>query len=188
MKKFSIAILITLLVLSACSSEKRGTPIDDFNFIDQDGQPFGLKDLEGKVWLAAFVYTYCPKECPMMTLHMSDLQQEFKDEGLDDVHLVSFSIDPEVDTPEVLKSYGESFGADFNTWHFLTGYTQEEIEDYGPKNFKTIIKKPENDDYVIHMVDAYLLNKKGEIISQYNIYEDVPFKQIIKDVKAASKH
>ncbi|CAM4061068.1 SCO family protein [Lederbergia lenta] len=188
MKKLSLFILLSIvLILSACSSEKRGTPIEDFNYTNQDGEPFGLKDLEGKVWLADFVYTYCPKECPLMTLHMSQIQQDVIDAGLEDVQFVSFSIDPEIDSPEVLKAYGEGFDADFSTWHFLTGYSQEEIEDYAPKNFKTIVKKPRDDDTVIHGLDFYLMNKQGEIIGNYPAYEDVPFKQILKDIKSAVK-
>ncbi|MBS4193566.1 SCO family protein [Lederbergia citri] len=189
MKKRLFVLLFSILfVLSACSSTpKSGTPIKDFNYTDQDRKPFGLKDLKGKVWVSDFVFTNCTTVCPPMTSNMSQLQQEVKDAGLEDVHFVSFSVDPEKDTPEALKKYGEAFGADFSTWHFLTGYSQEEIEDYGPKNFKTIIKKPKNDDQVIHGVRFYLFNKNGEIIADYPGNEDVPFNQIIKDIKAANK-
>ncbi|MBS4210685.1 SCO family protein [Bacillus sp. FJAT-50079] len=189
MRKISLFLLLSfVLLLSACSStSSSGRPIQDFNYIDQEGKSFGLEDLKGKVSLATFIYTYCPTECPMMTLHMSEVQQDVIDAGLKDVQFVSFSIDPEIDKPEVLKKYGESFGADFSNWHFLTGYTQEEIEDWGPKNFKTVIKKSRDDDFVVHMFDFYLINKKGEIISQYNGYQDVPFKQILKDMKSALK-
>ncbi|MBS4204165.1 SCO family protein [Lederbergia citrea] len=189
MRKFSLLILLsTILILSACSSAaKSGSPIKDFNYTDQDGKPFGLKDLKGKVWVADFVFTNCTTVCPPMSSNMSQLQQDVKDAGLKDVHFVSFSIDPAIDTPEVLKEYGEAFAADFSTWHFLTGYTQEEIEDYVPKNFKTIVKKPRDDDQVIHGVSFYLLNKKGEIIADYPGNTDVPFKQIIKDIKSALK-
>ncbi|MBW8349653.1 SCO family protein [Bacillus sp. IITD106] len=187
-KRLFVLLFSILIVLSACSSApKSGTPIKDFNYTDQDGKPFGLEDLKGKVWVADFVFTRCTSVCPPMTDNMSQLQQKVKDAGLKDVHFVSFSIDPEIDTPEALKEYGEAFGADFSTWHFLTGYTQAEIEDYGPKNFKTIIKKPKNDDQVIHGVRFYVLNKNGEIISDYPGDKDVPFKQILNDIKAANK-
>ena len=188
-KVFLFLVLILTLILSACSSEIEGKPIDDFNFIDQSNEPFGHKDLQDKVSLVTFIYTYCPTECPMMTSNMAFIQEKIIEESLEsDVQLVSFSIDPEVDKPEVLTEYGERFGADFNIWHFLTGYTQEEIEDFGPKNFKTIIKKPKNDHFVIHQFDFYLLNKKGEIISQYDGYNDTPFDQIMKDMKKAVKN
>ncbi|HLU21091.1 SCO family protein [Lederbergia graminis] len=189
MRKLLFVFILCTLVLSACSSSipKSGKALADFNYTDQDGNAFGLEDLKGKVWVATFIYTHCETECPMMALNMSELQQDVADEGLEDVHFVAFSIDPEVDTPEILKEYGQKFNADFSTWHFLTGYTQEEIEAYGPKNFNTVIKKPEDSDQVIHMVDFYLVNKKGELIKNYNGMEDVPFDQIVKDIKAALK-
>lgn len=186
MKKTAAFILFSLiLMLSACSSQKEGTPIEDFTYTDQNGKSFGLEDLKGKVWVSDFIFTNCTTVCPPMTANMSDLQQRVKEAGLEDVHFVSFSIDPEVDTPEALKKYGQSFDADFSTWHFLTGYTQEEIEEYGPKNFKTIIKKPQDDDQVIHGTSFYLFNKDGEIIEEYPGNAEVPFKQIVKDIKSA---
>lgn len=186
MKKiFSVIIISFILALSACSSQKSGRPIEDFNFTDQDGKPFGLKDLEGKVWVSDFVFTNCTTVCPPMSMNMSELQDRVKEKGLDDVHFVSFSVDPEVDKPEVLKKYGESFGADFSMWHFLTGYSQEEIEEYAPKNFKTVVKKPRDDDQVIHGVSFYLFNRDGELIGEYPGDKEVPFDQIIKDIKAA---
>lgn len=185
MRRFFYVIFFSLiLILGACST-KSGKPIQDFNFTDQDGNPLGLEDLKGKVWVADFVFTQCATVCPPMTMNMSQLQQDVKEAGLEDVHFVSFSVDPEIDTPEALKKYGEDFGADFSTWHFLTGYTQDEIEDYAPKNFKAVVKKPRDDDQVIHGVSFYLMNKDGEIIEEYRGDEDVPFKEIIKDIKKA---
>ncbi|RST59600.1 SCO family protein [Siminovitchia terrae] len=184
-KVFSVIFISFLLILSACSSPKSGSPIEDFNYTDQDGNSFGLKDLKGKVWVSDFVFTNCTTVCPPMTMNMSELQKKVKEKGLDDVHFVSFSVDPEIDTPEVLKDYGESFEADFSRWHFLTGYSQEEIENYAPKNFKTVVKKPRDDDQVIHGVSFYLFNKEGELIGEYPGDKEVPFKQIIKDIKAS---
>jgi len=185
LKKIISAVLLSfLLILSACGA-KQGKPIEDFNFTDQDGNPFGLEDLKGKVWVADFVFTNCTTVCPPMTMNMSEIQKQVKAAGLDDVHFVSFSVDPEVDKPEVLKKYGTSFDADFSKWHFLTGYSQEEIEDYAPKNFKTVVKKPRDDDQVIHGVSFYLFNKDGEMIGEYPGDKEVPFKEIIKDIKSA---
>ncbi|MFD1708046.1 SCO family protein [Siminovitchia sediminis] len=184
-KVLSILSIMAILILGACSSQKSGTPVEDFNFTDQDGNPFGLEDLKGKVWVADFVFTNCTTVCPPMTMNMSELQDMVKEEGLEDVHFVSFSVDPDVDTPEALKEYGQSFGADFSNWHFLTGFSQKEIEDYAAKSFKTIVKKPQDDDQVIHGVSFYLINKDGEIIGDYPGDNDVPFKQIVKDIKSA---
>ena len=89
-----------------------------FALTDQDGKPFGRDDLRGKTWVADFVFTHCPGACPKMTMRMAGLQKAAPDP---DVHFVSFSVDPERDTPAVLKQYAQNYDADPNRWHFLTG-------------------------------------------------------------------
>ena len=89
-----------------------------FTLTDQDGKPFDSEQLKGSVWVAAFIFTNCPGVCPMMTQKMADLQDAI---DAKDVKLVSFSVDPERDTPAVLKQYAQRFKADESRWHFLTG-------------------------------------------------------------------
>jgi protein SCO1/2 len=94
--------------------------IPEFTLIDQLGQPFGSKDLDGKVWIANFVFTNCPSRCPMLTADMAKLQKRMRNMG-NAVFLVSFSVDPERDTPEVLKAYADKHHANPRRWRFLTG-------------------------------------------------------------------
>jgi protein SCO1 len=89
-----------------------------FSLTDQDGKSFSSEQLRGKVWVADFVFTHCPGACPVMTMKMSGLQRAVPDR---DVHFVSFTVDPERDTPAVLKDYAVRFEADPGRWHFLTG-------------------------------------------------------------------
>jgi protein SCO1/2 len=89
-----------------------------FALTDQDAKHFSSDQLCGKTWVADFVFTHCPGVCPRMTMRMSGLQKSLERRG---VHFVSFSVDPERDTPEVLKKYAETYGADLSRWHFLTG-------------------------------------------------------------------
>ena len=89
-----------------------------FSLTDQDGAPFVHDQLRGKVWVADFIFTHCPGACPKMTMQMAALQRSVPDP---DVHFVSFSVDPERDTPPVLKQYAQGFDADPKRWHFLTG-------------------------------------------------------------------
>jgi protein SCO1/2 len=89
-----------------------------FSLTDQDGRPFGSNDLRGKVWVADFIFTTCPGACPKMTMRMSGLQKGVPDPN---VHFVSFTVDPERDTPEVLQKYAQGYDADSARWHFLTG-------------------------------------------------------------------
>ncbi len=182
-----LSLLASIILLSACFPMKKGKPIEEFTFTNQNGEPFGLESLKGKVWLADFVFTNCTTVCPPMSANMSELQQEVKKKGLKNVEFVSFTVDPDYDTPEVLSEYYKAFNADFSTWHFLTGYTQEEIEEFAPKNFKSPVKKPQEGDQVLHAVNFYLVNKKGEVIANYPGNEDVPFEQILNDIEATLK-
>jgi protein SCO1 len=158
-------------------------PVEKFSFINQEGQEYGLDDLEGKIWVADFIFTNCDDICPPMTANMLKLQDMVKEEKLENVEFISFSVDPGVDTPQVLKEYGERFSVDFSSWNFLTGYKQEEIEAFSMESFKTIVKKPEEGDQVIHQSYFYLVDQNGEIMKSYSGLNDTPFEDIIKDIK-----
>ena len=106
---------------------------DEFSFIDQEENSFSKQDLKGKVWIANFMFTSCKDVCLPMTYNMSKLQKMLKDEGMQNVEFVSFSVDPEVDKPKVLKTFGDKFNVDYSNWHFLTGYKQKEIERFAMK-------------------------------------------------------
>ncbi|AOH55336.1 SCO family protein [Peribacillus muralis] len=176
-----------LLLLTACGSngvpDAKNWDLEDFSYIDQDGKPFSKSDLKGKVWVADFIFTSCETVCLPMTSNMSKLQQQLKDEGVEDVEFVSFSVDPEIDKPEVMKKYGNQFNVDYRNWHFLTGYGQEEIEQFALDNFKTLVKKPEKEDQVIHGTSFFLMDQEGKIIRDYTGLQDIPFEDIIKHIK-----
>ncbi|MBU5211829.1 SCO family protein [Heyndrickxia oleronia] len=189
MKRFRISFIlmtaILLILLSACSNVKKsGDKLNDFTFTDQDNKKFGLKDLKGSVWVADFMFTSCATVCPQLTKNMSDLQKEIKDKGYDDVKFVSFSVDPEIDTPQAMKDYAAKFDADFSTWHLLTGYSQEDIESFAKDNFQALVKKPDNDTQVIHDTKFFLMNKDGELVKDYSTQDGFPLSEIVKDVKA----
>src|SRR5699024_4569196 len=116
---------ILMLTLAACGGSQIETnmseEISDFEFTTQDNETFGLDDLKGKYWVADFVFTNCTTVCLPMTTNMSYLQDQINEEGLEDIELVSFSVDPDYDTPEVLKEYSEDYEADLSNWTFLTG-------------------------------------------------------------------
>ncbi len=96
--------------------------VPPFTLTDTDGQPFGSDALAGKVWIADFMFTSCPTICPVLSTNLSRVQDELKSRELgDDVILVSISVDPERDTPDVLEEYGKRFGAEPGRWRFLTG-------------------------------------------------------------------
>jgi protein SCO1/2 len=93
--------------------------VPDFSFINQNGKSISNEDYKGKVYIAEFFFTTCPSICPIMNRNMVRVQNEFY--GNPNLGIASFSIDPEYDTPEVLKSYAESYGITNPNWHLLTG-------------------------------------------------------------------
>lgn len=119
----SVALAFACLTPAGCNNPgaSRGNldlgPVPDFALTDQNGQPFGRKDLEGQVWVASFLFTRCATLCPQVAATLAQLQKD----PPDGVTLVSFTVDPEHDTPAVLKAYAERYGADPARWRFLTG-------------------------------------------------------------------
>jgi protein SCO1/2 len=102
-------------------------PAADFTLTDQDGQPFTLSSLQGKVVLIDFIFTSCPGPCPLLSLKFSQLQQRLGERLGKDVMLLSVTIDPKRDTPAVLKDYAQRYQADLQGWKFLTGSTRDII-------------------------------------------------------------
>lgn len=93
--------------------------VPDFFLTERSGKQVTLAQLRGTVWVADFIYTSCQDTCPLETATMAKLQERLKNTR--GVSLVSFSVDPEHDTPGVLSRYADRFGADANRWLFLTG-------------------------------------------------------------------
>jgi len=93
--------------------------VPDFAFIERSGQTVTRADLLGKVWIASVIFTRCVDECPVVSNHMARLQEALAAES--DVRLVSITVDPVHDTPEVLTRYAQSFAAQPQRWLFFTG-------------------------------------------------------------------
>jgi cytochrome oxidase Cu insertion factor (SCO1/SenC/PrrC family) len=93
--------------------------LPDFALVERSGRPVRRSDLKGKIWVASFIFTNCADECPLMTAEMARLQAEVA--AVEDMRLVSITVDPERDTPAVLSQYAERFTADPERWLFLTG-------------------------------------------------------------------
>lgn len=179
------ALILTLsLFLAGCGQQIKDSvswEIEDFTFTNQNNEDVSLSDLEGEVWLADFVFTNCTTVCLPMMANMTALQDQLKEEGLD-VRIVSFSVDPTIDTPEVLKSYAENYSADLSSWDLLTGYSPEKIDEFAMANFRTLARKPENEDQVMHGTSFYLVNREGVIRKDYNGINP-PVDEIMSDIK-----
>jgi len=94
--------------------------VPKFQLTDQHGLPFGSEQLAGRAWVANFIFTRCPTVCPAFTRKMAKIQDHARNLG-SAFHLVSFSVDPEYDTPERLMAYAKENRASSHAWSFLTG-------------------------------------------------------------------
>lgn len=105
-----------------------GEIVPDFELIDQDGRAFRLGDFRGKAVVLTFIYTRCPipNYCPLMSKNFADLQHRLSKEFANKYQLLSISLDPEFDRPQVLKKYAGRYGAKGKDWSFVTG-TAEQI-------------------------------------------------------------
>ena len=136
--------------------------VPDIQLTDQDGKTFSTDQLRGHPWIADFIFTSCAGSCPIMTHQMTELQKKTPAE----VDLVSFSVDPEHDTPAILRAYGEGNHADFGRWHFLTG-SKKDMSDaaYAMK----ISVHPADKNFALSHSDRFLLvNQTGHVVGIYD--------------------
>ena len=138
--------------------------VPHFQLINQEGQPFDSARLAGKIWIADFIYTTCPGPCPMISTRMSELQEPLEKT---DVHLVSFSVDPEKDKPEVLRGYAEKLRADPKRWDFLTG-PKSTIYKLSHDDFKLAVSDGSDEAGIpVHSTRMVLVDRHGEIRGYY---------------------
>lgn len=193
MKKWHLLIGMTVIVLllNACNK----LPIDtnmsedvaEFSFTTQDNETLSLDDLHGEWWIADFIFTNCETVCLPMTSNLSKLQKELEARNLS-VQFVSFSVDPDYDTPEVLREYGQQYEANFDTWSFLTGYDFQTIKELSIKSFRALLKEPEyGDDQVMHDTRFFLVNPEGKVIKGYDGVKSDSIDEILNDISILEK-
>lgn len=184
MKYLRILMVMIFLFLAACGSDIEPTmssEITDFNFTTQDEEKLSLEDLKGEYWIADFIFTNCTSVCIPMTTNMTALQDELAHKKLN-VQLVSFTVDPDFDTPEILKAYADSYNADLSNWTFLTGYDFETIEELSIKSFKSGLSQIPDSDQVQHGVRFFLVNPDGIVIKSYDGTEEKQMEVLLEDL------
>ncbi len=112
-----------------------------FSLTERRGGKLSRADLEGKVWIANFIFTTCGSVCPDLTRKMAAVRERLKAEGADDVLSVSFSVDPVNDTPAVLTAYAKKFHAETPSWLFLTGDPKEMLRVVN-RGFRVLMSDP----------------------------------------------
>jgi protein SCO1/2 len=149
-----------------------------FQLTNQNGQPFGSAQLAGKIWIADFIYTTCPGPCPMISSRMSELQKPLEKT---DVHLVSFSVDPEKDTPAVLRSYAERLQAETGRWDFLTG-AKSAIYKLSHDGFKLAVSDGSDAQGIpVHSTRMVLVDRHGQIRGYYDAAEPETITRLVAD-------
>jgi protein SCO1/2 len=141
----------------------------DVALINQDGDKFSQADLKGKVWLVSFVFTTCNGTCPATTHRMGQIQAALKNKGLlkgGRVKLVSITLDPARDTPEVMRGYMKLYDADPAGWSFLTGQAEQVKKVHEAWGMWT---KPAANGQLDHPSRIFLVDKKGRIREIYHL-------------------
>jgi protein SCO1/2 len=152
--------------------------VPSFQLVNQSGQPFGSAQLAGKIWIADFIYTTCPGPCPMISSRMSELQKPLEKT---DVHLVSFSVDPEKDTPQVLRGYADKLQADPKRWDFLTG-PKSAIYKLSHDGFKLAVSDGSNEQGIpVHSTRMVLVDRRGQIRGYYEATEADAVTKLLAD-------
>ena len=143
----------------------------DFALTSQNGAEVTLGDFRGKVVAVAFIYASCPDVCPLLTDKMARVQDALGEDFGTRVAFVSITVDPERDTPDVLKGYAEAFDADLAGWAFLTGSpaaVREVAHRYG------VAVRPAADGQVDHTLLTTLIDRQGTMRVQYLGYRFDP--------------
>ena len=179
-----VAVFLVITYIIKLTSEQEPLPvigsIPEFEFIDSEGQSVNLNTLKGKVWVADFIFTTCTMACPIMTGNMNTIHKKYKKN--DDLRLVSISVYPEYDTPEVLKEYASQYDANTDKWHFLTG------KEATVKNIiKNGFKIGDYEDIIFHSEKFALVDRNGMIRSYYNGMKTEDMDKLKKDINRLLK-
>jgi len=150
--------------------------VPDFQLTSQNGQPFNRQSLDGKIWVADFIFTHCTGPCPRMSSAMRRVQTAVTE--FSDVRLVSFSVDPERDTPEVLADYARRYHAEAGRWFFLTGDVKT-LDALDRRAFML----GNVDGSLEHSTRFVLVDRQGFIRGYYGTSEDDPTAHLIVDIR-----
>jgi protein SCO1/2 len=171
---------------SATSDELRILmSLPQFTLIDQTGNEFGSAQLDGKVWIANFMFTRCPGTCPVQTANLAVLQDMLnEDPGQNAVQLVSISVDPEYDSPSILSAFSENFSADGSRWHFLTG-DRDYIWMLCKDGFKMSVSDapPDSDSPILHSERFILVDQQRRVRALFNGTKREELKQLFRDIR-----
>ena len=171
-----LAWLFLLITLAGCTRPGSQLPkyaqVPAFSMTDSNGRTFRSSELAGKVWVADFIYTNCPAECPMMSSKMHSFAKQVNP----DVRLLSISVDPKRDTPAALKTFASHYGAPTAQWSFLTGRPETvHLLAWSTFHVGDVIGKIE------HSTKFALVDQQGFIRGYYSSFDPEGMTTLLRD-------
>ena len=194
-------ILIPIFLLISCSFQQKKLPvfgerelvdgdtvyhtIADFSFVDQDSSIITQTTFENKIYVSDFFFTSCRSICPIMKTQMLRVYEATS--GMDDVLILSHTIDPEYDTVNLLRNFAGKLGVSSDRWHFVTGVKDSIFSIAQTSYFVTALEDDTEPDGFIHSGAFLLIDKKRRIRGKYDgtVEEDVD--RLIEDIKRLKK-
>jgi protein SCO1/2 len=177
-------LCLAALLVSACSNRSPLPSlgiVPQFNLTDQTGSSFSSKErLDGRLWVADFIFTNCGGPCPRMSHQMKQVRDQFNSPS--EVQFVSFTVDPARDVPEVLADYAKRYEADPARWSFLTG---------NPAELQTLCRDAfmlgNVDGKLEHSTRFVLVDRHGRIRGFYDTSEQANVQKLIADLQGLRK-
>lgn len=183
----AIAIAVSSITFAVIlNSRTRDEPltfgkIPEFELIERSGRTVTGAELDGRIWVADFIFTNCGGTCPMMTYQMGKLDQALPAQ----VRLVSFTVDPTRDTPEVLADYADRNAVESDRWLFLTG-ARDDLYRLAQEGFHLAVDDTIGTtiEPITHSSRFALIDRTGEIRNYYDGTSLAAVDEIIRDVEA----
>jgi protein SCO1/2 len=174
-------LLLACIVLAGCARMGEPLPafntVPDFQLVSQSGDAFlSEANLKGKVWIADFIFTTCTGPCPRMSSQMKRVQKAMS--AFPEVRLVSFTVDPENDTPTALAEYAKRYAADPARWFFLTGDKQT-LHKLNREAFML----GNVDGSLDHSTRFILIDRAGRVRKYYHTNEGDFVPELVRDVR-----
>jgi protein SCO1/2 len=157
-----------------------------FQLTAADGRPFGSADLEGSPWIATFIYTTCPGPCPRVVEAIAAVDHRLSRDPR--IRLVSISVDPEADTPDVLSVYAANRGIDSGRWTFLTGET-DTVYSLVRSGFLLAVERHDGKDApdidpVVHSTHAVLVDGLARVRGYYDTRDADAMSRLVRDARS----
>jgi protein SCO1/2 len=194
---FFFSTLALAAMLSACTTKEKSFPIygqrefngtdtvyhkiAPFEFVDQDSALITNNDVQGKIYVADFFFTSCRTICPIMKTQMLRVYEATKE--MEDVVLLSHTIDPEYDTVALLHDFAKRLGVESKRWHFLTGKKDSIYKIAQTSYFATAMEDKTEPDGFIHSGAFLLIDRKGRIRGKYDGTKEDEVNRLIVDIK-----